>query len=60
MSGSSLIKSGHDTYFCVGMSFSKTQLRNLAAHPREFCPNVLPSKSEGAGNAGRSPRPQME
>ena len=38
---------------------SPTQLRDLAAHPREFYPErSAPKISEGAGNAGRSMRPQ--
>jgi hypothetical protein len=38
----------------------QTQLRDLAAHPREFLPETSrPLKSEGAGNAGRPMRPRV-
>jgi hypothetical protein len=37
---------------------SETQLRDLAAHTREVYPECCPLKSEGAGNAGRTMRPQ--
>src|SRR4051794_41017884 len=37
----------------------ETHLRDLAAGSAQVCFDVLPSEtSEGAGNAGRSPRPQ--
>jgi hypothetical protein len=53
------IKSGHDKCVCVHTNDKQTQLRDLAAYPREFFLNVPPSeKSEGAGNAGRPMRPQ--
>jgi hypothetical protein len=53
------IKSGHDECVCVSMSFSKTQLRDLAAHLREFyLERPTLQNSEGAGNAGRPMRPQ--